>query len=240
VVKSVLPLKIVIPLVLGILVSLAIAVYAELGFRRLEVANRQMAVALEMQANLLETMALVVDAETGERGYLLTGKEEYLEPYNAALPKIDHSFHRLREMLVENGTVAERDHLGTINALVGRKLSELEAAIALYKKDGPAVAQALMDTGIGKRAMDEIRSSIDNMTAAHRRELDEATRRWAADIAFARVGMQVMTAFTVVLLLIVWLLANRDTRQREQRRRSAQDDKQRLEAIIEERTAALS
>jgi signal transduction histidine kinase len=240
VVKSVLPLKIVIPLVLGILVSLAIAVYAELGFRRLEVANRQMAVALEMQANLLETMALVVDAETGERGYLLTGKEEYLEPYNAALPKIDHSFHRLREMLVENGTVAERDLLGTINALVGRKLSELEAAIALYKKDGPAVAQALMDTGIGKRAMDEIRSSIDNMTAAHRRELDEATRRWAADIAFARVGMQVMTAFTVVLLLIVWLLANRDTRQREQRRRSAQDDKQRLEAIIEERTAALS
>ena len=47
-VKSALPLKIVIPLVLGILVSLAIAVYAELGFRRLEVANRQMAIALEM------------------------------------------------------------------------------------------------------------------------------------------------------------------------------------------------
>jgi CHASE3 domain sensor protein len=106
------------------LVSLAIAVYAELGFRRLEVANRQMAIALEMQANLLETMALVVDAETGERGYLLTGKEEYLEPYTAALPKIDHSFHRLREMLVENGTAAERDLLGT-NALVGRKLSRL-------------------------------------------------------------------------------------------------------------------
>ena len=239
-VKSVLPLKIVIPLVLGIIVSLAIAVYAELGFRRLEIANRQMAIALEMQANLLETMALVVDAETGERGYLLTGKEEYLEPYTAALPKIDHSFSRLREMLVENGTVAERDLLGSMNALVGKKLSELEAGIALYKKDGPAVAQALMDTGIGKRAMDEIRGSIDNMTASHARELDEATRRWAADIAFARVGMQVMTAFTVVLLLIVWLLASRDTRQREQRRRSAQDEKQRLEAVIEERTAALS
>jgi len=238
--KSVLPLKIVIPLVLGIVVSLAIAVYAELGYRRLEIANRQMAVALEMQANLLETMALIVDAETGERGFLLTGKDEYLEPYNAALPKINNAFHRLREMLVQNGTVAERDILGNINSLVGKKLSELEAAIALYKKDGPAVAQALMDTGIGKRAMDDIRAAIDDMTAAHRRELDEATRRWAADIAFARVGMQVMTAFTVVLLLIVWLLASRDTRQREQRRRTAQDDRQRLEAIIEERTAALS
>ena len=238
--RSVLPYRIVIPLVLGIIVSLAIAVYAELGFRRLELANRQMAVALEMQANLLETLALVVDAETGERGYLLTGKEEYLEPYNAAVPRIDNAFHRLREMLVDGGTVAERDVLGRISGLVGKKLSELEAAIALYKKDGPAVAQALMDTGIGKRTMDDIRAEINDMTAAHQRQLDDATRRWAADVSFARVGMQVMTAFAVVLLLIVWLLAGRDARQREQRRRSMQEDKQRLEGIVEERTAALS
>ena len=238
--RSILPYRIVIPLVLGIVASLAIAVYAELGFRRLEVANRQMASALEMQANLLETLALIVDAETGERGYLLTGKDEYLEPYTAALPQLDSAFHRLREMLVESGTVAERDVLGRVNALVGKKLSELEAAIALYRKDGPAVAQALMDTGIGKRTMDEIRGEINDMTVAHRRQLDEATRRWAADVSFARVGMQVMTAFTVVLLLIVWLLAGRDARQREDRRRSIQEDKRRLEAIVEERTAALS
>ncbi len=238
--RSVLPYRIVIPLVLGIVVSLAIAVYAELGFRRLEVANRQMALALEMQANLREVLALVVDAETGQRGYLLTGKDEYLDPYNAAIPKIEKSFNSLRELLVDNGTATQRNLLGRINSLVGKKLSELEAAIALYKKDGPAVAQALMDTGIGKRTMDEIRAEIDDMTAAHRRQLEEATNRWAADIAFARIGMQVMTAFTVVLLLIVWLLAGRDTKRREERRRSAQEDKQRLEAVVEERTAALS
>ena len=238
--RSVLPYRIVIPLVLGIVVSLAIAVYAELGFRRLEVANRQMALALEMQANLREVLALVVDAETGQRGYLLTGKDEYLDPYNAAIPKIEKSFNSLSELLVNNGTAAQRNLLGRINSLVGKKLSELEAAIALYKKDGPAVAQALMDTGIGKRTMDEIRAEIDDMTAAHRRQLEEATNRWAADIAFARIGMQVMTAFTVVLLLIVWLLAGRDAKRREERRRSAQEDKQRLEAVVEERTAALS
>ena len=239
-VKSALPYRIVVPLVLGIVVSIAIALYAELGYRRLEVANRQMAVALEMQANLLEMLSLIVNAETGERGYLLTGNEEYLEPYNTAVPKIDNAFHRLREMLVDNGTVAQRDILGRVNALVGKKISELEAAIALYKNDGAQVAQALMDTGIGKRTMDEIRAAIDDMTAAHRRQLDEATNRWSADIEFARIGMQIMTAFTVMLLLLVWLLAGRDTRRREQRRRSAQEENQRLEAIVEERTDALS
>ena len=132
-VKSALPYRIVVPLVLGIVVSIAIALYAELGYRRLEVANRQMAVALEMQANLLEMLSLIVNAETGERGYLLTGNEEYLEPYNTAVPKIDNAFHRLREMLVDNGTVAQRDILGRVNSLVGKKISELEAAIALYR-----------------------------------------------------------------------------------------------------------
>ena len=110
--KSVLPLKIVIPLVLGIVASLAIAVYAEFGFRRLEIANRQMAVALEMEAALHEALGLIVDAETGQRGYLLTGKEEYLQPYQAALPKIGDAFHRLRELLVVHGTVEQRDTSG--------------------------------------------------------------------------------------------------------------------------------
>jgi CHASE3 domain sensor protein len=82
-VKSALPLKLVIPLVLGIVASLAIAVYAELGYRRLESANRQMAVSLAMQAAVHQTLALITDAETGQRGYLLTGKDEYLGPYKA-------------------------------------------------------------------------------------------------------------------------------------------------------------
>jgi signal transduction histidine kinase len=239
-VKSVLPLKVVVPLVLGIIASLAIAVYAELGYRRLESANRQMAVTLEMQSMLHEALALIVDAETGQRGYLLTGKPEYLTPYISALPKVDTTFNRLREAMVANGTAEQRDALGRMNNLVGKKLAELEAAIALYKKDGTQAAQALLETGIGKRTMDEIRAEVDGMVLTQRRQLDEATNRWAADVAFARLGMELMTAFTVALLLVVWLLARRDAQQRDARRRSVVEDKLRLEAVVEERTAALS
>ena len=130
--------------------------------------------------------------------------------------------------------------MSRLNSLVGKKLAELEAAIALYKKDGAQAAQALLDTGIGRRAMDDIRADVDGMAATHRSQLDEATDRWSADISFARLGMQLMTAFTVALLLVVWLLARRDAQQREARRRSAVDDKRRLETEVEERTAELS
>jgi signal transduction histidine kinase len=220
--------------------SLAFAVYAELGFRRLEVANRQMAAALEIDATLHETLALIVDAETGQRGYLLTGKEEYLQPYTAAAPKIEDAFHRLRELLVNHGTAGQRDVLGRVNSLVGKKISELEMTIALYQKGDTGMAQALLDTGVGRRTMDEIRGAIQAMGETHRRQFTDATTRWAADVAFARLGMQIMTALTVALLMIVWLLSRRDAAQREERRRSAVEDKERLEALVEERTAALS
>jgi signal transduction histidine kinase len=239
-VKSVLPLKVVIPLVLGIIASLAIAVYSELGYRRLESANRRMAVALEMQATLHETLALVADAETGERGYLLTGNEEYLTPYKTAVPQIDGKFSKLREMLGVDGNAAQRDNIGRLNSLVGRKLGELESAIELYRRDGAATAQSLTNTGVGKRTMDEIRSSVDGIAESHRQQLDEASSRWAKDIEIARVGMQSVTALTVALFLVVWLLARRDADQREARRIGVQNANHRLETLVEERTAALS
>ncbi|MCC6195281.1 MAG: CHASE3 domain-containing protein [Burkholderiales bacterium] len=238
--KLVLPRKILLPLVLGIIASLAIAVYAELGYRRLEQANRQVAAALEMQSALHEALALIVDAESSQRGYLLTGKDEYLAPYTSALPKVDGAFNHLREMLVVNGTPAQRDALGRLNNLVGKKLSELEATLALHRKNGAQAAQALIDTGIGRRTMVDIRAEVDNMTEQQRKQLDEAAQRWSADVSFTRIGMQTMTLFTVSLLLVVWYLVRRDAQQRERHRRNAEDDARRLEHEVEERTAELS
>jgi hypothetical protein len=239
-VKSVLPYKIVIPLILGIVATVAVAINAELGFRRLAAANQQGAVALEMQANLLEMLNLIVDAETAQRGYLLTGKDEYLQPYRAAAAKIDETFHRLRELMVSHGTMEQRDTLGRINRLVGKRISEIEASIALYKQGDSALSQALMDTGIGRRTMDEIRAEADALIATHHGQFEAAAKRWSGDIGFARVGMETLTAATVAHLLIIWFLARRDAQQQEDRRRSVQLDKQRLEALVEERTAALS
>jgi signal transduction histidine kinase len=238
--KSALPLKVVIPLVLGIIASLAIAVYAELGYRRLESANRQMAQALEIQTTLRQLLVLITDAETGQRGYLLLGKDEYLEPYRSAIPKIDGAFRRLRELLIESGTPEDRDRAGRLNNLLGKKLLELEAVIALYNKEGAESALALTNTGIGLRTMDTIRTEVEGISASERKQIDDATSRWSKDIEFARAGMMAVTALTVALLLVVWLLARRDAHQRETTRLAAHEEKRRLESLVDERTASLS
>jgi signal transduction histidine kinase len=238
--KSALPFKVVIPLVLGMIAALAIAVYAEFGYRRLESANRQMAQALEVQATLHQLLVLITDAETGQRGFLLMGKAEYLEPYASAIPKIDGAHSKLRELLIQSGTPEDRDRAGRLNNLLGKRLLELEAVIALYNKEGSESALALMNTGIGRRTMESIRTEVEGISTSERKQLDDATSRWSKDIEFARIGMMTVTALTVALLLVVWLLARRDAHQRETTRLAAHAEKRRLEELVDERTASLS
>lgn len=234
------PPLVAVPLALGIVLSIAIAAYAELAYRRLEQANREMSVALEMQATLHATLAQIVGAEGGQRGYLLTGRREYLQPYEAAVPAIGQSISALRELLVKQGTPEQREIVGRFNNLVGKKLAEMEATLDLYEKQGAGAAQTLTETGIGQRAMIAIRDEVDQLSATHRRQFEAAASRWSNDVRFARLGMQGMTLVTVVLLLILWALVRRDMRAREQRSLTLEQEQQRLEALVDERTAALT
>ncbi|HYL59635.1 MAG TPA: CHASE3 domain-containing protein [Candidatus Acidoferrales bacterium] len=238
--KPSLPLRILIPLLLGIVALLAIAVYVELGVRRLLIATRQVAGALEMAAAILGALALIVDAETRNRGYVITGRDEYLRPYQAAVPKIGDALHRLGELVAVDGRSEQRDMIGQLNALCGKQLVELEEVVALGERDGSEAAQALINTGIGRTTTDEIRVTVDAMAVTHRKQIDEAKCPWSSDVAFVRVAIAITIALTIAVLLVVRLLARRDSEQRDERRRSMREDQFRLEALAQKRTADLS
>jgi len=239
-VRPLLPFKVLFPLVLGVALSMAILVFSELGFRRLEAANRTMATSLETQSTLHEILALIVDAETSQRGYVLTGQPEYLDPYRAALPRIDDRFSRLRQLVARQSTPEQADRVNRFNQLIGKKLAELEATLALYEKGGRDAAFELISTGIGQRTMDQIRATVATMAGDHSGSVSEDTARWTRDVEFARLGMQIMTGFTIALLLIVWILLRREILQREEKRRQLLAEQQRLETEVERRTGELS
>ena len=239
-VRRLLPLKVLFPLLLGVALSLAIVVFSELGFRRLEATNRSMALSLEMQSTLHEIRALIIEAESGQRGYLLSGQPEYLAPYRAALPRIEERFKRLRALASQYGSPEQTERTVRLNTLIGKKLADLEATIALYEKGGRESALELVGTGLGLRTMDEISSAVATMGNDHALVANAGTERWSSDVAFARYGMQIMTGFTIALLLIVWILLRREIRQRDEKRRQLLAEQQRLESEVERRTGELS
>jgi signal transduction histidine kinase len=238
--KRLLPLRVLLPLALGVIVSLGVLGFAEIGYRRLEFANRAMSAALEMETAVNETLALVGEAESGQRGFLLTGDASYLTPYKAALPKIDHSVARLRELVTANGTAPMIDHAAQLSVLIGKKTNELESTLALNERSGHDAAFQLIATGLGQRLMDDIRQQAQGILDELHESSQRGGRRWAQDIEFGRVGTLTMTAFTIALLFVVWALARREISAREAKRRSLVEQQRRLEQEVAARTEELS
>ena len=137
----------------------------------------------------------LLDAETGQRGFLLTGRPEYLEPYNAALDRIPAD---LRELSASTAEPAEQhSRYVQLQALIADKLAELRQTIELRRAKDLEAALAVVQTDRGKRTMDLIRSLSEQI------EADESTR-WLADWN----GMQEQAQHTrIVMILAAFLLA---------------------------------
>jgi signal transduction histidine kinase len=235
-----LPLRVAFLLALGIITSIGILAFSEIGSRELQQVVESHTSTVEVQTLVSEIASLVSDAEAAERGYILTGKPEYLEPYKEARPKLDERFRRLVALLAKDGTQAQRDQLTRVNALVGKKFGEMDATLALYQKSGRDAAFELLNTGMGKEVMDDLRHEIAALGVDQRASVAESDSRWKQDIDFARFAVQWLTACTVALLLVVWLLARREVRQQDERRRLSTTQSERLEREVRERTGELA
>jgi len=239
-VPRLLPLKITAPLLAGIVLSIAVMAYAALGFNRLDLQNRSASGILETQSALIKVLLTIVDAETGQRGYLLTGIPEYLEPYKAATERYDKSFRELLRLIRAHGTIDQRDRLTRFNTLAGNKLFELESTIALFDRGNRDAALAVINTGNGKRTMDALRAEYEQLHLELERQVTTGVQHWNDDIEFGRLGMFMMTAFTVALLVVVWILARREIAARDSERRRAASERDRLDQEVRERTAELT
>jgi methyl-accepting chemotaxis protein len=107
------------------------------------------------------TSKLLVDAETGQRGYLLTGNDPYLEPYRSALAAVNGAVARLAELTADNPRQQAR--IQSLRDALREKLAELAETIGLRKDKGLDAALEVVRSDRGKRYMDEIRTLLDQI-----------------------------------------------------------------------------
>lgn len=106
-------------------------------------------------ANLLQTL---VDAETGQRGYLLTRRENYLAPYKEALGKVRHDLAEVERLVADRPLKASR--LPELHQLVEDKLNEMSRTLQLTDAGEWDEALALVRTAEGRLSMDRIRETL--------------------------------------------------------------------------------
>ncbi|MFI0844101.1 CHASE3 domain-containing protein [Mesorhizobium sp. IMUNJ 23232] len=147
-----------IPLIAGFAVLAAIVAARSLlieSQRQDNVAVRQ---AFEFERRIVGVLGLAQDAETGQRGYLLTGEKSYLAPYTGAVQGLPKELETVREAAQANPVrVAQIDSL---TAAIREKLAEIEETIRLYDAGNAAAALDLVRSDRGKVLMDTIRRTV--------------------------------------------------------------------------------
>src|SRR5207245_9246059 len=135
------------------------------------------------------------------RGYLLTGGERFLEPYNAAVQSIDADLKDVRKLTADNPNQQRR--LDALEPLVAAKLAELKETIDLRRQKGFEAALAVVQTERGKQIMDDVRRSIDEMKNEENQLLEQ--RSQGAE-ATARSTLLTIVAGTLAAFVIVGLV----------------------------------
>jgi len=156
----------------------------------------------EVQTQLNLMLAILEDAETGQRGYLLTGLDEYLEPYESAGRVIDGVVVELRSLTADNPR--QQEHLDLIEPFITEKFDELGETISLLTSDGFDAALAVVLTGRGKIVLDEIRALVVSMQAEEDSLLQErqgaTSRLTGLNLAVQGVGIVLVVLIAVFVV----------------------------------------
>ena len=196
------------PLLVGcLLLAMSLALTSWFIAREQE-ANAEIRRTLEVTGRLAAVLSLLQDAETGQRGYLLSGEESYLAPYEAARGALSAELAALRQALV--GDPGQMARLTTLAPLVDAKRAELERTIEVRRRGDVAQATVLMREGGGKALMDEARDLIGTMRANEEAALMEQQAATEAAGRWVRIGV---LDGLVILTVLAWL-ALRETSRR--------------------------
>ncbi|HSE98022.1 MAG TPA: CHASE3 domain-containing protein, partial [Blastocatellia bacterium] len=164
--------------------------------------------------SLEDVLIRITDAETGSRGYVITGRESYLEPYKFALDSLGANLANLRRLTADDPE--QKGRVEQLDVLVNRRLDVARQVIETRRDQGFEAAQQLVLNDTGRLIMDEIRASVDGIKRA---ESSKLTRR-SSDIETTGRSTIItqIVGFSVsfFLLFIAFFLLNREITQRRQ------------------------
>jgi len=159
----------------------------------------------EVKGSLEVVLSLLDDAETGQRGFLLTGNSLYLEPFESSKLKIPDALESYRILTSDNHFQLER--VDRIVILAEFKLAELSKTINLYKTGNRAGALELVNTDSGKQWMDDIRAIINEMQSEQSRllVLREQEEKSTIQIAILTTSLGSFLAFSIIVGIAISL-----------------------------------
>lgn len=180
----------------------------------------------------------MLDAETGQRGYLLTHRKEYLQPYDKALKSIAASFQSLDGYYGHDANATAI--LTKLHSLSDAKLSELAETLRLFDEGKLEAATQLVLSDIGKEKMEAMRQLTGELIARESANVAAGRSDVYETLLLSRIGVTVLSALGLIALFMYLRQTSALERQRDEQRRLVQVERDRLEKEVAERTTQLT
>ena len=194
-----------------VIAALATVLIALVNFRTAQV-RAQAVEAMDETTVTMRHLNLFVsslkDAETGQRGYLLTGDDTYLQPYNLSLGAMERNMARLKELT--NDSAVQRRLVVQIDDLRHEKLRELGETIELRRSKDQEAAVAVTRSDAGRVLMDRIRDLASDLSTLLNQQLESDRKQW---VEAASMSTYYSWGGSFVLLVLICLSAAANARE---------------------------
>ena len=230
--------KITISMILAILAVAGLILINEASYRSSTDAVEDMQEAQLTRGALNDLIQTILDAETGQRGYLLTGDVRYLEPYDKAMTQVDQQLDMLRQIFTPY-----RDQLaefGILSRHISRKLAELDLSVRMRRENKEDAWRFVLTTDVGKELMQSIRLQTEKLASASIRNMEQGQVQIKRTLLLSRIGVAILAVMGLLAFYMYLMqtraLLNSGIREQDVLKR----ERDQLDLQVRERTANLA
>lgn len=229
--------SVLLPTLFSVVFVISLFLVAAAGQARLAESNGQLREAEYRARRLSDFLRYMVDAETAERGYVITGDPEYLDPLKRSPPAVAAALADLTRAY--EGIPDARRDIETLRILSDTCLG-LFGQVVERRSEGLEPAALLIRANVGKRTMDQLRGLVSTVSEGERRRFDMAQARASTDLVQGRWLFGLGALLNVLLVILAGVLISLDLRRRALLAGTLEERRQLLERQVQERTQELA
>jgi signal transduction histidine kinase len=230
--------KMALSLPMALLAALVLVGINEVGHMRSQDAVTHMAHGQVTHGALNRLLQSMLDAETGQRGYLLTGDDRYLEPYDKALASVQQDLDNLRNQFLDSPD--DMQELSLLSRQISRKLAEMELSLKLRRQGNEDAWKFILHTDVGMENMQAIRKHAQALIDRSSIVVKQGQAQVLRSLMLSRIGIATVTA---IGLLAFFMYLRQATALQEFSLREQlllERERDRLEGLVRAPTATLS